>query len=264
MCSSCHVCVVSVAGIPMELIIIVIIGVVLIISICICVCILGQTLVAKRRQPNPNLPHFNTDTMHTQPTQYGDGGHIPTSSWMCSYSGEQRAKPHIWETPLPVPGANQEGEYTLPANMRQQHDQKARPTLPNNTQPASQMLTTSGSSGEYTAPVVVNPDDQQHAAAVPPQPMPEYTLPIKKEIRESSPAHSADVPSPDDYLQPITVRPEPLGANNVQKQCVSEGSSLKNAGYRPDSVMAESVAEDAEAYMNAEAESSDALLQAAN
>ena len=115
--------VLPVAGIPMELIIIAIIGIVLIISICICVCILGQALMAKRRQPNHMQPQFNTDTMHTQPTQYGDGGHIMTSSWMCAYQGEKPASPHIWETPLPVPNSHQsEGEYTLPTNMRHGRD----------------------------------------------------------------------------------------------------------------------------------------------
>ena len=126
----------------MELIIIAIIGVVLIISICICVCILGQTLIAKRRQPNQMQPQFNTDTIHTQPTQYGDGGHIMTSSWMCSYAGEKPATPHIWETPLPVPCADQsEREYTLSANMRHVQDTAGQlveePILPENTQPIS-------------------------------------------------------------------------------------------------------------------------------
>ena len=68
-------------------------------------------------------PHFNTNTMHTQPAQYGDGGHIMTSSWMCAYPGEKPANRHIWETPLPVPcGEQSEGEYTLPANMRHAQD----------------------------------------------------------------------------------------------------------------------------------------------
>ena len=116
-------CDISVAGIPMELVIIAIIGIVLIISICICICILGQTVIAKRRQPNRMQPHFNTDTMHTQPTQYGDGGHILTSSWMCAYPGDKQAGHHIWETPLPVPCPDQsEGEYTLPANIRHIHN----------------------------------------------------------------------------------------------------------------------------------------------
>ena len=224
----------------MELIIIAIIGIVLIVSICICVCILGQTLVAKRRQPNPMQPHFNIDTMHTQPAQYGDGGHIMTSSWMCSYPGEKPATPHIWETPLPVPNADRsDGEYTLPANMRHVNDKAdqqaglvAEPALPENVQPALQMLTSTVSDGEYTAPISINADDQEHAAAVPPQPMPEYTLPIKKELIES-PAHSNDASSPDDYLQPVAVRPEPVGANDVPKSSVFEGSSLKNTGYRP-------------------------------
>ena len=259
-----------VAGIPMELIIIAIIGIVLIISICICVCILGQTLREKRRQPNPNQPHFNTDTIHTQPAQYGDGGHIMTSSWMCSYQGEKPTTTHIWETPLPVPCADKsEGEYTLPANMRHAHDKVdqeaelvAQPTLSENIQPTSQMLTSNVSDGEYTAPITTNANNQQHTVAVPPQPMPEYTLPIKKEMRES-PAHSTDAPSPEDYLQPIAVRPEPVGAHDVPQSSVFEGSSLKNAGYRPESVMVDSVvAEDAEDYINADAESSyDALLQ---
>ena len=256
-----HMCF-SVAGIPMELIIIAIIGIVLIISICICVCILGQTLIAKRRQPNPNQPHFNTDTIDTQPTQYGDGGHTMTSSWMCSYPGEKPTTTHIWETPLPVPCADKsEGEYTLPASMRHAQD-KAEPALSENMQTASQMLTSTVSDGEYTAPVTMNVDDQQHAAVVPPQPMPEYTLPIKKEIRES-PAHDTGAPSPEDYLQPIAVRPEPVGAHDVPQPSVFEGSSLKNAGYRPESVMVDSVVtEDAEDYINADAESSyDALLQ---
>ena len=157
-----------------------------------------KTLVAKRRQPNPMQPHFNTDTMHTQPAQYGDGGHIMTSPWMCSYQGEKpAANPHIWETPLPVPNADPaEGEYTLPANMRhahgcadQQAELRAKTALPANIQPISEVITSTVSDGEYTVPVIMNADDQQHAAAVPPQPMPEYTLPIKKEMSESSPTH---------------------------------------------------------------------------
>ena len=225
--------------------------------------------MAKRNQPTPMQPSFNTDTIHTQPGQYGDGGHIMTSSWMCSYPGEKPANPHIWETPLPVPCADQsEGDYTLPANMRhvldkadQQVELAAEPALPENTQPISQMLTSTVADGEYTAPIALNIDNEQQTADVPPQPMPEYTLPIKKEIRESSPIRSNDVPSPEDYLQPVTVRPEPVGANDLPKAVAFEGSSLKNSGYRPDSVMISSViAEDD--YMNAEVESShDALLQ---
>ena len=248
----------------MELIIIAIIGVVLIISICICVCILGQTLVAKRRHPNQMQPHFNTDTVHTQPAQYGDGGHIMTSSWMCSYPGEKPANPHIWETPLPVPCADQsEGEYTLPANMRHtkanpdhQAEFGTEPALSENIPTPSQMMTSTVSDGEYTAPVPKNVDSEQQVEAGPPQPMPEYTLPIKKEMRESSPAHGTDAPSPEDYLQPVTVRPEPVGANDVPKPLVFEGSSLKNVGYRTESVMVASIAEDAEDYINAEVESS--------
>ena len=250
----------------MELIIIAIIGVVLIISICICVCILGQTLAAKRRQPNQMQPHFNTDTIHTQPAQYGDGGHIMTSSWMCSYPGEKPTTTHIWETPLPVPWADKsEGEYTLPANMRNTKE-NAELALPGKMQPSSEMLASTVSDGEYTAPIPMNSDDLKHAAVVPPQPMPEYTLPIKKEMRESSPAHSTDAPSSEDYLQPITVRPEPVGAHDVPQSSVFEGSSLKNAGYRPESVMVDSVVtEDSEDYINAEVESSsDALLQERN
>ena len=237
----------------MELIIIAIIGVVLIISICICVCILGQTLMAKRRQPNPNEPQFNTDTIHTQPSQYGDGGHIMTSSWMCSYPGEKPAHPHIWETPLPVPCAGQcEGEYTLPANMRHAQDkagQQAPPILPESIQPASQMLVSAVPDGEYTAPVTMNADDQQHAAAALPQPMPEYTLPVKKEMRGSSPVNSKEESvTEDDYLLPSTGRPEPVGANEV---AVFEGSSMKNAGYRPESVVVESKQkEDVDEYTN--------------
>ena len=215
-------CSFAVAGIPMELIIIAIIGIVLIISICICVCILGQTLMAKRRQPNHMQPHSNADTMPTQPTQYGDGGHIMTSSWMCSYPGEKPANPHIWETPLPVPCADQsEGEYTLPANMRhaqdkadQQAELVAEHTLPEDIQPTSQMLTSTVSDGEYTAPVTTNADEQ-HVPALPPQPITEYTLPIKKEMRESSPANSTDASATeDDYLLPSTGRPEPVGSND--------------------------------------------------
>ena len=237
----------------MEIIIIAIIGVVLLISICICVCILGQTIMSKRRQPNRMQPHFNTDTLHPQAGQYGDGGHIMTSSWMCAYQGEKPASPHIWETPLPVPCADQsEGEYTLPANMRQGQDnadQQAglvtEPALSENIQPASQMLTSCApavSDGDYTAPITMNTDDQQHAAAAPPQPMPEYTLPIKKQKQESSPAHSAEEAAADDYLLPSSMRPEPIGENEAAP-AVFEGSSLKNAGYRPDSVMLESVVE---------------------
>ena len=258
-----------VAGIPMELIIIASIGVVLIISICICVCILGQTLMAKRRKPNPNQLHFNTYTMHTQPGQYGDGGHIMTSSWMCSYPGEKpAASPHIWETPLPVPGADQsEGEYTLPANMRHVQD-KADPQAeifvqsaqPENIHQASEMLTSTVSEGEYTAPITMDADDQQHGALHPPQPMPEYTLPIKKEMRESSPAQSTEASATeDDYLLLSTGRPEPVGANDVP---AFEGPSVKNAGYRPESAMVDSVVEDAQEYINVKDESThDALLQ---
>ena len=252
----------------MELIIIAIIGVVLIISICICVCILGQTLMAKRRQTNPNQLHFNTDTMHTQPAQYGDGGHIMTSSWMCSYPGEKPANLHIWETPLPVLCADQsDGEYTLPANMRhaqdkavQQAEMLGQSAQPENIHQASQKLTSTVSEGEYTASVTMDSDDQQHGAADPPQPMPEYTLPIKKEIRESSPAQSTEASATeDDYLLPSTGRPEPVGANDVPS---FEGSSMKNAGYRPDSVMVDSVAEDAQEYINVKDESThDELLQ---
>ena len=224
--------------------------------------------MAKRRQPNPMQPHFSTDTMHTQPTQYGDGGHIMTSSWMCSYPGEKPAEsPHIWETPLPVPKANQfEGEYTLPANMRHAHDKAdqqaqlvAETALSESIQPTSHMLTSTMSDGEYTAPIIMHADDQQQTA-VPPQPMPEYTLPIKKEMRASSPANNTEAsPTEDDYLLPSTGRPEPVGSNDVP---AFEGSSLKNANYRPDSVMVDSVVEDAQEYINVKDDSThDALLQ---
>ena len=247
----------------MELIIIAIIGVVLIISICICVCILVQTLMAKRRQQNPMQPQFNTSTLRPQAGRYGDGDHIMTSSWMCAYPGEKPANPHIWETPLPVPCADQsEGEYTLPTNMRHVQDKTdqptelvAEPTLPENMQPASQMLSSTVSDGEYTAPVTMNTNDQQHAAAVvPPQPMPEYTLPIKKEMRESSPAQSREASATeDDYLLPSTGRPEPVGAHDVPS---FEGSSLKNAVYRPESA----VVEDAQEYFNLKEDSTHAVL----
>ena len=236
----------------MELIIIAIIGIVLIISICICVCILGQTLISKRRQQNPMQPQFNTSTLPPQAGRYGDGGHIMTSSWMCAYPGDKPASPHIWETPLPVPCAGQsDEEYTLPANMRHVHDKAdqqltlvGEPDMLENMQPSSQMLTSTVSDGEYTAPVTMNADDQQHAAAVPPQPMPEYTLPIKKEMRESSPAQSTEASATeDDYLLPSTGRPEPVGAHDVPS---FEGSSLKNVVYRPDSTLAE----DAQEYIN--------------
>ena len=198
-------------------------------------------------------PHFNTDTLPNQAAQYGDGGHIMTSSWMCAYPGEKPASPHIWETPLPVPCADQsEGEYTLPANMRHGQDNADRQApllreaaLSENIQPASQMLTSCApavSDGDYTALITMKAGDQQHAAAAPPQPMPEYTLPVKKQKQQSSPAHSAEVSAADDYLLPTTMRPEPVG-ENVPAPAVFEGSSLKNAGYRPESVMIDSTVE---------------------
>ena len=53
-------------------------------------------------------PQFNTSTLRPQAGRYGDGGHIMTSSWMCAYPGDKPAAgPHIWETPLPVPSAEQ-------------------------------------------------------------------------------------------------------------------------------------------------------------
>ena len=236
----------------MELIIIAIIGIVLIISICICVCILGQTLMAKRRQQNPMQPQFNTSTLRPQAGRYGDGGHIMTSSWMCAYPGDKPAAgPHIWETPLPVPNAEQaDGEYTLPVNMRhgqakldQQAQLVAEPELSENVQTATQMLTSTVPDGEYTAPIAMNAQEKQHTAAVPPQPMPEYTLPIKKEMRESSPAQSTEASATeDDYLLPSTGRPEPVGAHDVPS---FEGSSVKNTVYRPDSLV-----EDAQEYIN--------------
>ena len=68
-------------------------------------------------------PHCNTSTLRPQAGRYGDEGHIMTSSWMCDYPGDKPASPHIWETPLPVPCADQsEGEYTLPASMRHAQD----------------------------------------------------------------------------------------------------------------------------------------------
>ena len=191
--------------------------------------------MAKRRQLNPMQPHFNTDTIHTQPTQYGNGGHIMTSSWMCAYPGEKPASPHIWETLLPVPCADQsEGEYTLPASMRLLQDNTelvaepvAEPALSENIL-SSQILTSTVSDGEHTAPVTMNADDQQQAEAVSPQPMPEYTLPIKKEMRASSPANSTEASvTEDDYLLPSTGRPEPVGANEVS---AFERPSLKNVG----------------------------------
>ena len=145
-----------------------------------------------------------------------------TSSWMCSYPGEKPATPHIWETPLPVPNSHQsEGEYTLPANMRHSEnnaDQQAKlvtqPAFTEKIQLPSQMLTCTD--GEYTGPITMTAD-QQLEVAVPPQLIPEYTLPIKKEMRESSPAHSRDVSAAetDDYLLPSTGRPEPVGANEL-------------------------------------------------
>ena len=236
----------------MELIIIAIIGIVLIISICICVCILGQTLIAKRRQQNPMQPQFNTSTLQPQAGRYGDGGHIMTSSWMCAYPGDKPASPHIWETPLPVPCAGQsDGAYTLPANMRHAQDKSdqqaelvAEPELSENVLSSAQMLTSTMSDGEYTAPIAMNADDQKHTAAIPLQPMPEYTLPIKKEMRESSPAHSTEASATeDDYLLPSTGRPEPVGAHDVPS---FEGSSVKNAVYRPESALVE----DAQEYIN--------------
>ena len=244
----------------MELIIIAIIGVVLIISICICICILGQTLMAKRRQPNQLQSSSNTDTLHPRAGQYGDGGHIMTSSWMCSYPGEKpSASPHIWETPLPMPCADQsEGEYTLPANMRHAQD-KADPQADLVAEPVLSENIQSVSNGDYSAPITLNANEQQHAVVVPPQPIPEYTLPIKKEMRQSSPAHSTEVPAAeDDYLLPSAGRPEPVGANEVQKPSGFEGSSLKNVLYRPDSTLTE----DAQECINMNDDTAnDALLQ---
>ena len=110
----------------------------------------------------------------------------------------------------------------------------AGPALHDDVQPTAQMLTSTVSHGEYTAPVTINADDQQQAAAIPPQPKPEYTLPIKKELRGSSPAHSTEVSATEgDYLLPSTGRPEPVGANEVS---AVEGSSLKNIRHRRDVV----------------------------
>ena len=169
--------------------------------------------------------------------------------------------------PLPVPCADQsEGEYTLPANVRlaqnkadQQAELVAERALTENMQPASQMPISSVPDGEYTAPITMNADDQQRET-VPPPPMPEYTLPIKKEVRESSPAQSTEVSAAeDDYLLPSTGRPEPVGSNDIP---AFEGTSLKNATYRPDPAMGESLAEDAQEYINVNDDSThDALLQ---
>ena len=226
--------------------------------------------MAKRRRPANMHPHFNTDTLPTQATQYGEGGHIMTSSWMCAYPGEKPANPHIWETPLPVPCADQsEGEYTLPANMRHAQDKVhqqaafvAEAALSENIQLASQMLSSTESDGEYTAPVTTNVDDQQHAEAVPPQPVPEYTLPIKKEMRESSPPHSKEVSAAeDDYLLPSTGRPEPVGSNDIDGPAF-EGLLSKNAGYRSDSVMVDSIDGEGKEYINIQDDSThNALLQ---
>ena len=41
-------------------------------------------------------------------------------------------------------------------------------------------------------------------------------------MREPSPARSNDVPSPEDYLQPVTVRLEPVGATDVPNPPVFE------------------------------------------
>ena len=188
-----------------------------------------------------------------------------TSSWMCAYPGEKPAAgPHIWETPLPVPNTEQaDCEYTLPASMRNAQDKTDQQAelvrgseLSENVQPGTQMLTSTVSDGEYTAPVTMNADDQQHAAAVPPKPMPEYTLPIKKGMRESSPAQSTEESATeDDYLLPSTGRPEPVGAHDVPS---FEGSSLKNAVYRPESALVE----DPQEYINIKDDSThNALLQ---
>ena len=75
----------------------------------------------------------------------------------------------------------------------------------------------------------MNIDDQQYV----PQLMPEYTLPIMKGIRESSPAHGIVLSPLLGFPQPLTKRLEPLGAYNSPKASAFEGSSVHKDGYRP-------------------------------
>ena len=99
-------------------------------------------------------------------------------------------------------------------------------------------VTHTASDEDYTVPTTTIEGDQQNDA-IPPQPMPEYTLPVKKQKQESSPVPSAEATAAaDDYLLPSEMRPEPIGAN-VPMAPVFEASSLKNSGYRPDSAVIE-------------------------
>ena len=259
-------CLCSVAGIPMELIIITIIGIVLFISICICVCILGQTIMSKRRQPHHMMhPHFNTDTLHPQGGCIIDEGQMATS-WIVYPGDNPETTGTKEETRVLLSGIEQapgatikhskmptvhemssgnpkedamEDDYTAPMSLEQRQQNKA-PPLPPPRHPGNETHPTdlSQDAGGYTAPTKGPP--VQHPVTAP-QEMPEYTLPVKKQRQESSPAQHKDDATTDDYLLPSTMRPDPIGENDPVPH-IAENAPLKTelcAHERDDSVNAD-------------------------
>ena len=88
-------------------------------AVLIAICIITVTIRCKcrnRQTPQQSHPHFQTSTI---PPNYGytSSKADERSSWVGTFRPGQQVNTHIWETPLPEPS---EGEYTLPASMKQQ------------------------------------------------------------------------------------------------------------------------------------------------
>ena len=90
---------------------------------------------------------------------------------------------HIWETPLPEPS---EGEYTLPASMKQR------------------LFNTQGSTLNNEQQVAIDPNIS-HIQNPNPNAQPQYTLPVK--VKQSNP-HSDTVTS-SEYTIPVLPNANP-------------------------------------------------------
>ena len=287
---------ISVVGIPMEVIIIIIIGIVLLCSICICVCILGQTIMSKKQsnQPqhfitdtinsqtpyNTNQAHERSSWMCAFPNEKPSGGpNVWEPPLLQSSSGLEYTLPanmrkvHSQDDILGLPVYRRKEPPQLPksANMRKSMSQddiigllsqqnQDEVNKPQESLVPAQMLasyTSQMSDGDYTMPITMNTAQQQQQSQTDDPQMPEYTLPIKKQQRESADENAVKQAEDDEdgYMLPSSMRPEPIGENQpkVNESDVSpplsesksafEGSSLHNSGYRPESIMCDSYME---------------------
>jgi len=124
----------------------------------------------------------------------------------------------------------QEEEYTLPVEMRHGQNQLNNETDVEDTTITSNVPAQCQDDVGYASPITMTRDIPRQERNAP-QPMPEYTLPVKKRTQESSPTGNAKISEAiDDYLLPSTMRPDPIGANITKPSDCSEftGSCLSD------------------------------------